>query len=315
MGQRHTIHTLQLTHATTSLVLSDLSSAGHNVNTTTIEPDSGGPYEETSIIQQIEETFDAVTPALGTLLAALSLVQANCIESAKTYTDLLLFGRALDPCGTDGTKSGSVHRKTTASKVRLFVTRIEAQANGPVQVTLQGALLSADGDASPTTTVYNVALPTGGIVDEFFKFHGLKLESNTLDADKITSVSLDTGIRFQQAFGVKTYASGLIVTKTAPTLSIDTEDTSIEATIPKTGIALTHANTLLEFRAFDPSTGFPYATSATEHVALTVAGKARTVQPAQGSGSSPATARVEVKLTGIAGTPPITASTGQALTL
>jgi hypothetical protein len=162
--------------------------------------------------------------------------------------------------------------------------------------------------------VYNVALPTGGIVDEFFKLHGIVLESIELDPSMITNMTLDTGLRITRAAGSKTYAKEVIFTKTAPMLSIDTEDTEIESSIPKTGLAITHGNSLIEFRAYD-SDGFPAATSSTVHVALTMAGKARTVSPIQGSGSQVATARIECKLTGIAGTPPLTVSTGQALTL
>lgn len=316
MSKRNTVHTLLLDHASEDVILSDLENAGHTVNVETVEPDSGGPYEEVSITKQIDEMFDATSPAVGTLLDILSLVQATCIGSGQTYTDMQLFGRQLDSCGTDGTASGSVHRKTNCTKVRLMITQITANGNAPVSVTLRGILLSTDGDTAPSTTVSNVALPTGGIANEFFKLHGIKLTSSiTLDSDMVTSFTLDTGIRYQQAFGNKTYAQELIVTKTPPEITIETEDTEIVENIPSTGLAIGHANSLIEFRRFDPSTGFPYSTSASEHAVLTIAGIARTLEPFSGSGSNVATARIGIKLTGVAGTPPITASTGDTLTL
>lgn len=316
MPKRNTVHTLLLDHASADLILSDLENAGHTVDVTTVEPDSGGPYEEVSITTQISEMFDASSPALGTLLAALSLVQCNCIGSGLTYTAMQLFGRQLDACGTDGTASGSVHRRVNSSKARLMITQISAGGNSPVGVTLKGILLSTDGDTAPSATVSNVALPTGGIANEFFKLHGVKLTSGiTLDSDMLTNFTLDTGIRYEQAFGNKTYAQEIIVTKTPPEVSIETQDTEIVENIPSSGLNIDHTNSLIEFRKFDPSTGFPYATGASQHVKLTIAGKARTLEPFSGSGSQVATARIGIKLTGIAGTPPITAATAQTLAL
>lgn len=315
MAQRHTIHSLQLNGAS-ALKLGALPSGGHAIDYTMAGPDSGGPYNEVRFIQQQAEKFDAVTTALSSILDNLGLVTPTCIGAGKTYTSIDLYGRALDTCGTDGTKAGSTHRKASSSLARLVVSSISASANGDVAVTLMGHLLSADGDAAPSATVYNVAIPTGMIVSEAFKLHAVQLANLTLSASHITQLTIDTGLAVTPEFGVKQYAQELTLTKTAPTLTIDTEDTSIldASVFPATGKKATHANSLIEFQKRDASTGGLVAAATEEHVNMTVEGFCR-VSPISGSGSNKATAQIICECTGLAGTPPLTATADVALTL
>lgn len=316
MAQRHTVFAFQL-NGSSALLIGGLLNGSHDVGYSMTGPDSGGPYKEVVFINQQEEAFSAGSTAMSSLLGNLSLVQANCIQSGNTYTSMELYGRALDACGTDGTLAGTNHRRVQATIARLVITEISASANGDVVVNLQAALLSSDGDTAPSTTVYNVALPTSPIVAEAFKLHAVQLANIELDASHIQQVTLSTGLAIQQEFGVKQYAQALTVTKTAPLLTIDTEDSSIldASVFPATGKAATHGNSLLEFQKRDASTGGLVAAATEEHVNLTVAGFCRPPVPFSGSGSNKATAQIVCELTGVAGTPPIAASTDVALTL
>lgn len=316
MGTRHTIHTLKLNGAS-ALTFSALVSGGHTINYGKVGPDSGGPYNEARFVASIENRIDATLEAIGTILDNLLINQVNCIASGETYTSLAMFGRSLDACGTDGTLAGSTHHSATAAIARLAVTQISASANGTAQATLAGYCLSADGVAAAVVAADDVALPTGGIVSEQFKLHGVQLANITLDSDKITSLTLDTGINVIPEFGVAQYPQAVTVTKTAPTLTIETEDTSLlsGSIFPETGKLATHANTVIEFQKRDATTGGFVAPATTEHISMTLAGMVTVDQPIQGSGSSKATARIVCECTGVAGTPPLTATVGGALTL
>lgn len=313
---RHTIHTLRL-NGTTPLTFSALVSGGHTINYTKTGPDSGGPYNEARFLQQIENRLDFSLEAIGTILDNLSFAQANCIGSGETYTSLAMYSRQLNACGADGTATGSVHRTDTAAIARLAITSLSASGNGSARINLAGYALSADGDAAAVAVAENVALLTGGITSEAFKLHAVKLANITLDAASITNFTLDTGIRITPVFGIKARPVAVVVEKTAPTITIETEDTSIlqASVFPETGVLATHANTLIEFRKRDATTGGFVANATTAHVALTAAGLVTPDQPIQASGSSRGTARIVCECTGIAGTPPITAAVDVALTL
>lgn len=312
MGTRHTVHTLHF-EGTTDLVISNLVSGGHAVNLTTIGPDTGGPYMEQKFISQIDERFNAVVEAMESVLDIFNVNQVTCIESGKTFTGIELYGRALDACGAEGTSAGSTHRRVSNTKARLVIQSINVSATGNVSATLEGILLSADGDAAPTTTAFNVALPTQALVSEAFKLHAVRLAGTTLDADKVQSLTINTGLAITPEFGVKRYASALTVTKTAPTITVETEDTALAYAL--TGVIATHANTLIEFQKRDATTGGLYAASSTEHIACTAAGLLKVNNPFSGSGSNKATASIEIECTGVAGTPPLTFASAQELTL
>lgn len=313
MGHRHTVHTLHF-EGTTDLVFSNLVSGSHSVNFQTIKPDTGGPYVEQVFIQSIEERFEAVLEALEEILDNFSLNQVTCVGSGLTYTAIQLFGRRLDACGTDGTASGSNHRQVAGSLGRVVLTQLQGNANGNVQATLQGIMLSSDGDTAPTATVVNAALPTQALVPEAFKLHGIKVGNVTLDSDKITSFTLSTGINVIPEFGVKNYPQAVSVTKTAPMITIETEETTLLSSFALTGSKATHANSLIEIRKRDATTGGLIATGSSEHISITFAGHVR-IEPFSGSGSSKATARLTIECSGVAGTPPLTAATDAALTL
>ena len=313
MGNRHTIHTVHF-EGSSDLVLSALPAGAHDYNYTTIGPDSGGPFQEVEFIQALEERLTFSSEALDSLLDNFSLTQINCIGAGKTYTEMHLYGRRLDPCGVAGTSAGSTHAQAKATLARLVFTQLTASGNGTASLAGYAILLSADGMAEASTVAYNVALPTGGIVDEAFKLHGVKLGGVTLDDDKITQLTLDTGLRVVPVFGTKSRPREVSFTKTVPTLTIASEDTSLVSSFPRSGTIATHANSLIELRKRDPTTGGEVATATTSHIALTVAGTVRP-QNISGSGSQVATSGLVATLTGIAGTPPIAVSTGVALTL
>lgn len=316
MAQRHTIYAIEL-EGSSPLKLGALASGSHDISYTDLAPDSGGPYVEVNFIQEINEQIRASTSAISSLIDNLSLVQSTCLETGETFTAVAAFGRALDTCGTDGTKAGTTHARVRSEKSRVFVTDISVSGAGEVSANLQVQLLSADGDADASTTVYNVAMPTGITVDESYKLHGVTLAGISLDSDHITQLTINTGITYTAEFGVKTRPQSVTVTKTAPTITVDTEDTSIldAAKFPKNGKQMTHANSTIEFRKRDPATGGEVAAATTEHVKLTVAGQIKPTQPLSGTGSNKATAQLTGVLTGSLGSPPIVATTGVALTL
>lgn len=314
MGRRHTLYAIVL-DGTTPLKLGALASGAHNAEIATVEPESGAPYNEASFLQAITETVEAESLALGTVLGAVSPTGVTCVESGKTYTAVQMFGRALNECDVDGTLAGSNHKRIACAKARLYIDAIGVTANQLATISLRGLLLSADGDAEAVTEVSNVALPTGLVVNEAFRLHAVRLGGVTLDADKISSVRLSPQVALTPAFGVKARPSAAVLTKVTATVEVESQDTLLTANFPRGGVAMTHLNTVLEFRKLDPTTGGDLATTEEEHVRLTLSGRVRPSSTFRASGSAPATSGLRGVLTGAAGAPPIVVETGVALTL
>lgn len=313
---RYTFYALQLDHATTPIKLADLGSAGHQVDTTRLNPNTGGPYIEQSFIQQVAESIDFSCMALETLFDAISISAVTCLASGETYTGIKGFGRKLDACGTDATASGSVHRQVSNTKARLFPLRLTMGGNGNAVLDVQVILLSADGLAWASATVENVALPTGLIYDEAFKFHGMEFAGTQINSDMINNVTLDFGFgNVSRIFGAMQHAQDILLVKQDPTITVETEDGDLEATFPLTGTEGSHANSTIELQKRNPTTGGFHDTGESEHIVITFAGHGVPTTVFSGGGAAVGNSALGIQCTGIAGTPPLTISTGQTLSL
>lgn len=296
MSARHLIHSIgfQTVDMASRVVLGGIGPAGHQIDQSTRQTQSAAPYVESEFITDATERFNFQTMAVGTVLENLALLGLNCVDTATAGVGLDLFGQQLSPCATGGRAAGSSHLRTRSTKARMVCQSLRVDGTGDAVATVEGVLVSSDGEAAPSVTVYNAALETP-IVDETWRRGIVKANNVTLQADAIQSVSLEMQNEYRVTFGTGLEVVDVILLKSRPRLTITTEETDLydAARLPRSA-KVTAANTFFVLRKRDTSTGKLVAAASYVHKMVGLAGLMRVTQPAQGDSESPSTLQVIV---------------------
>ena len=120
-------------------------------------------------------------------------------------------------------------------------------------------LLSADGEAAPSATVFNVALAGSPIFNEFFMLARQTIGGVAIDPTNVLGWSYSANQQYEVVWGEGPYPEEVVLTTMRPTVEIETDDTSLLAAgkIPEGGLVCTHANTSMFLRKFDAEYSAP----------------------------------------------------------
>lgn len=273
-------------------IMNGIVSLDVSLNTTAIQPSGGNAFDDLHHVATQTPEILLGTESLKGVLDTANFIQGLCLD---TSTGLTVFTQAHEACG-------AVPRIAASSSSaqmefgRLVIETITASPGANAVVTFRAHGASLTGAVEPIVFTHgSVALPT---VDAAFKNTMWALGKVVVGGttiDRVTSVT----ISYNHAI-IKPITVGSIwplevhVTKVSPTISITTEDVSLvePGLITTSGLAVTHANTNIQFRKRD-GTGFKTDVTA-EHIKLTAAGIAFARQAYTAGGAATGTSVIGI---------------------
>jgi hypothetical protein len=231
---------------------------------------SGNPhvYNANVVEQKPVATFTTLDLALALATAG---QEGKAISSDVTDPGLNLYARKRAEGGTRTT--GSTHRQYNIKEGILVPRTISIQHRGNATLSYE-ALATFDGTNDPVVITDSSAIPTVAAGSDAVRFTlgAVSLESVTIAG--IQSMELDFGVTAETFGGDsdvwETFATIGEIMALARFTGIDIEWLKA-ANIPLGGKAITHANTLIEFRK--RANGGQFVADATEeHISITAAG-------------------------------------------
>ena len=278
----------------TTTIMNGITSLDVALNTSTITPSGGNAFDDLHNVAtqtpEIAITTEGITGALTTV----AFINGLCLTGSGDELDVYM--QAHNLCGavprnaTQSSQAQMVHG-------RILVESVNASPGANATVSLRAHATSATGAIEPIVWTHgSITLPT---VDAAYKntmWSLGKVIVAGVEIDKVTNVS----ISYNHSV-LKPITNGSIwpvevaVTKTSPTISITTEDTTLiePGTYTTSGLAVTHANTNIQFRKRADNAAFVSDVTA-EHINLTAAGVAYIRQVYTASGNATGTSVIGI---------------------
>lgn len=293
-----------------------LTEIQHNLNITTVGPDSGATYDETRFIGEKKPEITTSLAALTSLFADVSILGQNCLTADGSHPGAKAFMQSHNACAANARTAGSNHQQVTVAKGHILVTGLGANRGATAYAAVRLIELSTDGVTDPDAVVYNVAMPSTFTSDEEFVLGGLVTVGGISIADEnLLGWQLDTGIEASVIVPAgSVFATVVDITKVRPRIRIQHDDTSLlaGAKIPTDGLECAHADTELFLQARDPLGGL-VAKATTDHIKITAAGYAYHSRRYQASGTAVGTGEIMIECIEGVGGVPLTLTTGVAI--
>lgn len=212
-----------------------------------------------------------------------------------------------------GPTAGSTHRKFTIADGLHIARRISCDHQDDCEMDTE-VIATFDGTNAPIVEADSIALPTAPTDAERFTIGSFTLEN--VEITQITNVVLEWGIEEVVAGSDSDiYATMAVVRKARFKLTITSSDpTNISAAkIPRTGLPITHANTVCYFRKRSTTASGFVADGTAEHIAFTMAGMAVARELFVDNDNEPAGCTIEVTGTYDATNTPVVFDTASAI--
>lgn len=292
---RHSNDTVVLhtTAEAAAVVIGEITAYDDNLGTEISTPDTAHPYDrfQSVMVQRPEMSF--TTEALKAVLANIGFT-GKCILSDGSHPGLQSFQRQHDPCGAQGRKAGSNHRRVTFANGHILIQSIQASAAGNATISLRASGTSASA-AQPYGLAYNAALPASPVNDQQYAPGDIYVAN--IQITQVTNVA----VAYNPTAEAVIYANSLWPTlfdvqKVRALITITTEDLSVlndTGKIALLGEAATHANSYLRFVRRKANEGF-YAQGDAEHISGTFAGFAHVSRSSSASGGGVGTAQIQI---------------------
>lgn len=275
-------------------ILNGITSADVALNTSTITPAGGDAFDDIHNVATQTPEIAVTTESLAGILDKVPFINGLCLTDPGT--GFYLYMQAHSLCG-------SVPRLATASSVaqieagRILLESVSASPGANTTVSFRVHATSETGAVEPIVWTHgSITLPTvdAGYKNEMYSL-GKVIVAGTV-IDKVTNVS----INYNHSV-LKPITAGSIwpvevaVTKTSPTISITTEDTTLiePGAYTTSGLVVTHANTNIQFRKRADNAAF-ISDITGEHVNLTAAGVAYIRQVYTASGNATGTSVIGI---------------------
>lgn len=300
-----------------AVTLRCVSDINHDLNITTVGPDSGATFQESRFVGERKPEVTAAVAALKSLLDVVTVLGTNCITADGSHPGVRAFMQSHAPCVANARTAGSNHQRLTIAKAHLLVTSLGGQKGQTAYANVRVINLSTDGETDPDAVVYNAALPATFVKDEEFVITEPTIGGFTFDPKFVLGWSLDTGIAATVIVPAGSiYPTHVDIGKALPRLTIQHNDAGLmdAAKIPAGGINCAHADTYFYLRKRDPSNANGLlAKASTVHIKGTMAGFAYHSKRYSASGSGVGSGEVTVEsIEGVGGVP-LTLTTGVAI--
>lgn len=231
-----------------AIVLGNLTSLAHNLNTQVVNPETGDVFQQANVVTRQEPKISFGTLCLKTMLSTVATI-GKCVASDGSHPGVVAYQQSLNNCNATARGSAGSHLSLTGGKGQLLIDQIEASRGGFATLTGTFYGLSADGTAAPFVIAYNANLPASPIVDELYSL-GKPTVLGT-QVDHVVSVGLqynhaielpdEAGTIWQTVLDVlKSPVSATIVTEDPTWLNPGTR-------LEYEGSQATHADTALWF--------------------------------------------------------------------
>jgi hypothetical protein len=231
--------------------------------------------------------------------------------STLTPNFLNFFAEKREEGGTRAT--GSVHEKYTIKSGLLVLRRLACDHQADASLGAE-AVIDWDGTNNPIVLVPTAALP-GTLTDsERFTLGPVKLENTTYSGVKSLEVDFGINVRAEGGDGDK-WPTHVSISNIQPVIRLRGIDAQwlAAANIPLLGLVVTHANTTIYLRKYDPSGAGVYADNTANHVKMTVNGLAQ-IDTWESRGLEPVGVTMEIRPKFDGSLVPIVITTGQQIT-
>lgn len=265
------------------------------LNTTAIQPAGGNAFDDLHHVATQTPEISVTTESLKGVLDIAPNIQGLCLTGGPTITGITVHSQAHDACGAVPRIAAS---SSSAQMVegRLVVETVNGSPGSNATISYRGHGASVTGAVEPIVFVHgSVALPTvdAALKNTMWVLGKVIVGGTTIDRIVSVTISYNLAIIKPITYG-SIWPLEVHVTKTSPTISITTEDVSLvdPGLITSSGLAVTHANTSIQFRKRD-GTGFVADVTA-EHIKLTAAGIAFARQVYTAGGAATGTAVIGI---------------------
>lgn len=276
----------------TTTIMNGIVNLDVSLNTTAIQPSGGNAFDDLHHVATQTPEIAITTESLEGVLDSVSFIQGLCLD---TGTGLTVYTQAHDNCGA---VPRIASQSSSAEMVvgRIVIETINASPGANATVSFRAHGTSATGAVEPIAWTHgSVALPTvdAGLKNTMWTLGKVVVGGTTIDRPVSVTISYNLALIKPISFG-SIWPLEVSVTKTSPTISITTEDVSLvdPGLITSSGLAVTHANTSIQFRKRD-GTGF-FADGSSEHIKVTAAGIAFARQVYSASGAATGTAVIGI---------------------
>lgn len=231
------------------------------------DPTSGDIYPRHIAINGVKHMADWSTNALQDALDEVGLTGQIIANNG-----VIFHGQSFTEGSTP--KAGSNHRSFTIAEGLQVGRNITCDHEGDAEYNIE-VIATYDGTNHPIVEADSAALPTVAVDTERFTIGAMTIESYALKA--VTSIDWQFNVtEVAVATDSDLYPTYIVVRKIQPKLIFTTADpTNVGASaIPRTGLAVTHANTKLYLRKRSLTASGFVADGTAQHIKVTAAGVA-----------------------------------------
>jgi hypothetical protein len=254
------------------------------------EPVAGSAYPQQTSITNIKAGFRFQSFNIQAALGVLGFLGIPVTSSATAELHEIQYG-------DDGfIVSGSSHRKVVIADGRAFWRTIQCQSGQDAQIEIMVMGLSANGLASSVAFTEAVAAPAA-VDDARHTINAVTLANIPMGC--VTNLSIDSGLNIQSApCNSNVFDTRIDLRSIVPKIRVTTLNSALVGSAAEkiniTGIAATHANTMISLRKRINKTGTFVAGATAQHVTVTADGIVLPTQPFEASRNEDGTTTFEL---------------------